>query len=246
MSDSEPRDWWSKAEIVTKIISSIAAVFLPVALLMVSDQFNQRQRTSDEKKQEAAALKQQDENIANRLPKLIQQLSSNNPIEKELSLQSALYLATKKQLPPELMPVLTSVATSVANNDKNKKTRDEVRKSLLNAAEQNPAFAPEIKAKLSTLVYLQIATEAQREKAIKIQSDLIQNKFSAPGIENVSKNKVKIEIPNITEVRYFRDEDKTQIEKIKNILKSNGITTVREDKVAGTDQQIEIWFSSDI
>jgi hypothetical protein len=230
---SESRDWWAKTEIITKIISSIAAVFLPIALLIVGNQLTEQQKKSED-------LRQQAENRANRLPKLIEQLSSSNPTEKKLSVQVAVYLANQGQLPKELVPVLVAVA----NTDNNDVVRSEVRSSLINLAEQQPSLAPEINAELSTLVYIQIANENQREKAKVIQSDLIKNGFSAPGIENVGDNVgAKPKILDITEVRYFRNEDKTQVGKIKKILKSNGINTFREVETSGTVKQIEIWFS---
>lgn len=215
---SEPRDWWSKIEIITKIISSIAAVFLPIALLIVGNQLTEQQKKVEISRQQA-------ENSANRLPKLIEQLSSSNPTEKKLSIQVAVYLSNQGQLPKELVPALVAVA----NTDNSDVVRSVARSSLINLAEQQPLLAPEIKAELSTLVYIQIANENQREKAKVIQSSLIKSGFSAPGIENVGDNiGAKPEIPKITEIRYFRDEDKAQVDKIKNILESNGITDVRK------------------
>jgi len=232
----EPRDWWSKAEITTKIVSSVAAMFLPIALLIVGNQLTEEQKRAEDSRQQA-------ESQANRLPKLVEQLSSGNQTERKLTVQVAIYLANQGQLPKDLVPALVAVA----NTDNDPKIRSEVRSALANLAEQQPSLAPEINAELSTLVYIQIANENQREKARAIQSDLIRNGFSAPGIENVGDDVgAKPEIPNITEIRYFRDEDQAQVEKIQSILRSNGITDFRAVETSGAIKQIEIWLPSNI
>lgn len=55
-------------------------------------------------------------------------------------------------------------------------------------------------------VYIQIANESQRADAGKLQTVLNNDNFITPGIENVGKNP-GIMIPNMTEVRYYRDEE---------------------------------------
>jgi hypothetical protein len=225
-----PRDGWSKVEVVSKIIS---ALFLPIVLLLLGYWFSTQQKELDN-------LRNQAENSASRLTTMLRHLSSENPKERELATKVTEFLGKKNQLPSELVPVLLEIA----NNDPSKDVSIKARQSLETIANENKVLAPTIREglfPLSKLVYIQIANEKQHEKAKKIQSDLRQNGFSAPGIENVSGKAI---IPPNMEVRYFNDKEKSQVEKIVDILKANGITRVHPILISKGTGPIEIWFSS--
>jgi hypothetical protein len=103
-------------------------------------------------------------------------------------------------------------------------------------------------AALSTIpaqVYVQIASESQREKAKEVVAALQQRGYVTPGIENVAG---KADSPKNTNVRYFNDEDKATAEAIAAILKEKGIATAYAYRVAQFKVKpgsLEVWFSAD-
>lgn len=111
------------------------------------------------------------------------------------------------------------------------------------------AAKAEASAALSAIpvqVFLHIASEAQREKAMQVVTVLQQRGYVTPGIENISG---KAESPKNTNVRYFNDEDKTTAEAIATILKDNGIPRAYAYHVSRFKVKpgsLEVWFSLDI
>jgi cell division protein FtsB len=77
-------------------------------------------------------------------------------------------------------------------------------------------------------VYLQIADEGQRKAVRGLQTDLITSGYVTPGIENVAKRNPQI--PEQTEVRYFRDQDRDTAAGVVKQLAQKGIAAklVRE------------------
>src|SRR5262249_51798975 len=96
----EQRDRWTKAEVISKIIS---ALFLPIALLWLGTWLTEQQRISDEKRSKA-------EGNANRLTTLLKSLSSDNARERLLATKVTEYFGTQDLLPSELVPVLVEIS----------------------------------------------------------------------------------------------------------------------------------------
>lgn len=97
----------------------------------------------------------------------------------------------------------------------------------------------------ASLVYLQIVSEAQRDRVRDLQSDLIKRGYVAPGIENVGRRGAQI--PKQTEVRYFRDEDQEEAKQISGILSRAGVPC-RITRIPGRPKEpphFEIWFAAD-
>lgn len=107
----------------------------------------------------------------------------------------------------------------------------------------------EASAALSTIpvqVFVQIASELQREKAKEILAVLQQRGYLTPDIENVSG---KADSPKKTNVRYFNDEDKPTAETIASVLKEKGIADAYANHVSRYKVKpgsLEIWFSADV
>jgi hypothetical protein len=101
--------------------------------------------------------------------------------------------------------------------------------------------------KLPALVYIQIASEGQENKAKDIQQALQQQGISAPGFENIGK-KGKARIPPNTEVRYFNAEDQETADSIVAFLKKekgmSAATAVPVLSIKAKVGNVEIWFSS--
>lgn len=90
---------------------------------------------------------------------------------------------------------------------------------------------------------LHIAEEDQRDPVRHLQSQYIKTGYLAPGIENVARRGARI--PQQTEVRYFREEDKDEAAKIAMQLARDGVkaTPVMVKKTAEQPRQFEVWFS---
>lgn len=97
----------------------------------------------------------------------------------------------------------------------------------------------------ASLVYLQIVTEAQRDRVRDLQSDPIKRGYVAREIENVGRRGAQI--PKQTEVRYFRDEDQEEAKQISGILSRAGVPC-RITRIPGRTKEpphFEIWFAAD-
>ncbi|WP_217602371.1 hypothetical protein [Chitinophaga sp. GbtcB8] len=121
--------------------------------------------------------------------------------------------------------------------------RTDTIKTLLNkATEQLNNIAPR--------VYIQIADESQRPVAKLLQNELSKRNFIAPGVENVAR--LKANIPDKIEVRYYRDEERGEAAEIIQILKTLNLgPTLNESPVRipgngrGTrPRHYEVWFTN--
>jgi len=90
---------------------------------------------------------------------------------------------------------------------------------------------------------LHIAEEGQRDPVRHLQSQYIKTGYLAPGIENVARRGAKI--PQQTEVRYFREEDKDEAAKIAMQLAKDGVKAAPVLVQNKTEQprQFEVWFA---
>jgi hypothetical protein len=99
-------------------------------------------------------------------------------------------------------------------------------------------------------VYMHISDESQRDIAKALQTTLISQNFNVPGIENVGRKKNYF-IPSKTEVRYYREEELADANRIIDMLKSLNAHIPVNDvpvKIAGTGRgtrpgHFEIWFA---
>jgi len=228
----EQRDGWAKAEVISKII---AALILPLVLVALGAWLSKQQREADTTRSTA-------ESNANRLTTMLKSLSSDSTRERLLATKVTEYFGKNNQLPGELVPVLLEIAAK----DPNKEVSDSAFQSASAVAETNKDLAPTIVKALNAIparIYIQIASETQREKAGQIRAKLIEKGFLVPGIENISG---KAEVPKNTNVRYFNDLDKSPAETIADLLHSVGIS--KAFAYAVSDQKarpgtLEIWFS---
>jgi len=91
--------------------------------------------------------------------------------------------------------------------------------------------------KLPARVYLQIASENQREEAKTWQTKLTTAGYISPGIQNVAG---KGFIPDTLEVRYFAKDSKPSAEAILQILKENGAKDGRVSYVIPSANDLRI------
>jgi hypothetical protein len=96
----------------------------------------------------------------------------------------------------------------------------------------------------SNRIYLQIRSDSQRDAARKIQEILMENHFIVPSIEKLASG------PTTTEVRYFRNNEAEQAQKIADLLLQQKIVGVTAKYIAGFENSksirlghFEIWFA---
>lgn len=133
---------------------------------------------------------------------------------------------------------IISLSASNAGSTSNRQQISQIQ-SLANQAQKELKFLP-------PRVYIQIANEQQRAAAQTLVAKLNLNKFVTPGIENVSG---KASSPDQTQVRYYKDEDKPEAQKLIGILKTlnSGLpikdTPIKINSTGTRPRHYEIWFA---
>jgi len=121
---------------------------------------------------------------------------------------------------------------------------------LLQTFEANSSRSPDLKIyqqeARANRIFLQIRDDKQRHAAGKIQDILAANNYLVPGIETLANG------PSATEVRYFRNNEADQAQKIADLLLKEKIPGVSTKYIAGFENsksipngQFEIWFAPD-
>jgi hypothetical protein len=103
----EPRDKWSKAEVVSK---AVGGILLPVILLYVGNLYTSRQEAANNARLAHDQKNELAQRNADRVTTFLNHLSSNNPTERKLTLQVIAYLAEVNEFPEELLTVVISSA----------------------------------------------------------------------------------------------------------------------------------------
>ena len=178
-------------------------------------------------------FRQLEVNQLNLLDKFRPLLASENPFDREFAYASFTALG-HEQLALKLIQLKQdSAGRSIAQQIK------------LSGSATAKAEASAALSTIPVQVFIQIASESQREKAREILAALQQSGFLTPAIENVSG---KADSPKKTNVRYFNDGDKPTAEKIVSILKEKGMTEAYAYHVSQYKVKpgsLEVWFSTD-
>ena len=178
-------------------------------------------------------FRQLEVNQLNALDKFRSLLVSENPFDREFAYASFTALG-HEQLALKLMQIKQdSAGRSVAQ-------QIQISGSASARTEASAALSA-----IPVQVFLQIASESQRDKAKEVVTALQQRGYVTPGIENISG---KADSPKKTNVRYFNDEDKPIAETIASILKERGIADAYAYHVSQFKVKpgsLEIWFSAD-
>jgi len=132
----EPRDKWSKAEVVSK---AVGGILLPVILLYVGNLYTSRQETANNARLDHDQKNELAQRNADRVTTFLNHLSSNNPTERKLTLQVIAYLAEVNEFPEELLTVVISSA-----DDKDPEVAREGSSALARVAASNPDKAKAI------------------------------------------------------------------------------------------------------
>jgi hypothetical protein len=213
----------------------------------------ENQRKENEKKQIGVEQARQNASL---VVVLLPYLASDDEKQWRPTIEVIKYLKENGELPGELESALMGIIQVPADSMKISPGEQ----AKINAAAtvidiptdtvQNNNRNIKMISSLPARVYIQISDEHQNQLAKSLQTDLRKQNFLAPGIENVGK-KPNIHIPNKTEVRYYRDEEKTEALRLISILKGLRFDLQLNEvpqKIPGTGRgtrprHYEIWFS---
>lgn len=234
----EQRDRWSKLDI-------IAGILTPILIFSFGTIISIQQHRSDEAQK-----------IADRVADLVKSLNSDRPNE-QLTAIALLRLEKQRhpnEVPDELLSRAVPVLVNLAVNDRNAQVSQQAQQLVsevaTNIAQADPSVAQATQNVTNELkniparVYIQIGDEKQSDAAKAIQSKLRENDFNVPGIERVGN------VPRATEVRYFRNDEKDEANRIVALLLSSNVPDAQAKYISGFEnsktlrpRQYEIWFS---
>ena len=211
------------------------------------------QRAENEKKQIGVEQARQNASL---VVVLLPYLASDDEKQWRPTIEVIKYLKLNGELPGELESALMGIIQTPdsANASPGEQAKVNAAAAVIDiptdTVQNNNNNKIKLISSLPARVYIQISAEHQNHLAKSLQTELRKQNFLAPGIENIGK-KPNIHIPNKTEVRYYRDEEKDEAMKIISILKGLNLGLhINEDpqRIPGTGRgtrprHYEIWFS---
>jgi hypothetical protein len=204
---AEERDGWGKAEVIIGALGALGSIAIPVMLFVVGNAISERQA------QDSAQQLQ-----ADRVERMLGHLASTNADERRLAVKVVKYFSgTEQAFPEALIPILIEVASSDAQEDVAASASLALEK-VANGTKGPIATAAQ--TGLSTLpprLNVRAPTDDARVAAASAtvaQSNVVVTKQPAasPG-----------DVPQGTELRYFRAEDKLQAQQLAGKLAQRGI-----------------------
>ena len=204
----ETRDGWSKAEVIFGAMGALGSIAIPIMLFVVGNRISERQAEGS-----AAQLQ------ADRVERMLGHLASTNADERRLAVNVVRYFSgTAQAFPEDLIPLLIEVASANPKEDVAATASGALEK--LAQGGQGPAAAEAAKIGLRKIPpRLNVRGPREDERvaaatATVAQSDVVVTKQQADSVA---------ELPQETELRYFRKEDQAQAQQIADRLAQKGI-----------------------
>ncbi|MCW3107022.1 MAG: hypothetical protein JWQ09_1528 [Segetibacter sp.] len=244
----------AKAKLLTFLNSSFGLWFLSTcvvgSLTFSYSRFEQNKQKEADAKQLEIVKKQNEIEEARKnasiVAVLLPYIVSEHKNQWEIAFNISEYLRKKGALPDELKFSLLAF-----ENDSTNKTKADAATKVLDVLpivpnKEKEIISTAIQRQLPPRIYLQIANADQRPKAKAVEAKLEANGFVIPGIENVGKI---AHMPPITEVRYYRDEEKSEATSLIGLLQKEGIevnSTPQKVRSGGEarPRHYELWFSN--
>ena len=234
----KPGNKWQKLPAVAEAFSKL---LLPLVIAGVGLVFSYIQHRSDVEQRKA-----------DRVTSFIKHLASDNVEEKELALRVMNVLIDQGQLPSELGPALIS---SAANSNKTisqlsqgaitklARTDSTLEKTFVQAVQQNQDLAEKVQAR----VFIHASTDVQAKLSEEIAAYLGKNGFTISEIQRVEASAS----PDTTQIRYFRQNEKNEVDKIIKQLLDFGLKKVEDHFLEGYESSVrpktyELWFGSSL
>jgi hypothetical protein len=204
----ETRDGWSKAEVIIGALGALGSIAIPIMLFVVGNKISARQAEDN-----AAQLQ------ADRVERMLGHLASTNADERRLAVNVVRYFSgTAQAFPEDLIPLLIEVASADPKEDVAATASGTLEK--LAEGGQGRAAAEAAKAGLRKLPpRLNVRGPREDERvaaatATVAQSDVVVTKQQADSVAD---------LPQETELRYFRKEDQAQAQQLAGKLAQRGI-----------------------
>lgn len=212
------------------VFGALAAISVPVMITLLGIEHNDRLALSEV----------QQRNFQN-TSELIKLLSSKNPDERKNGYLFAQHVVEKKLVDSTTRQIISEIYTEAKDAE-----QDSLNKKI--SSESYTTVANEIVPR----VYFHITYEYQRDSAESVAKRLMEssardfeNAIIVPGIELKPINS------NRNRLRYFRNEEKPDVDKISDLLLSLGIDNLSENlSKRYSDAKIrarhyELWFGRD-
>jgi len=204
----ETRDRWSKAEVIFGAVGALGSVAIPIMLFVVGNRITARQEADS-----AAQLQ------ADRVERMLGHLASTNPDERRLAVNVVRYFSgTAQAFPEDLIPLLIEVASADPREDVAATATGALEKLAQGGQGAVAAQAAQVGLrKIPSRVNVRGPREDERVAAATAsvaQSDVVVTKQQADSVA---------ELPQETELRYFRKEDQAQAQQIAGKLAQRGI-----------------------
>jgi len=204
----ETRDGWSKAEVIFGALGALGSIAIPIMLFVVGNRIAARQEADS-----AAHLQ------ADRVERMLGHLASTNADERRLAVNVVRYFSGKAQaFPEDLIPLLVEVASADPKEDVAATASGALEK--LAEGGQGPVAAEAAKVGLRKLPpRLNVRGPREDERvasatATVAQSNVVVTKQQADSVAD---------LPQETELRFFRKEDQAQAQQIAGKLAQRGI-----------------------
>ncbi|MEO6726327.1 MAG: hypothetical protein ABIU20_01190 [Blastocatellia bacterium] len=230
---AEPRDGWAKLDILAKVLT-------PVIIFGLGTWYNVNQG------KQAEAQK-----VSDRIVSLVKSLSSDKVQERKAALALIQYEKSKhpNDVPDELIAIALPVLIETARNDPNPEVAQEANQIAKDVSQSaDKTLAASVQRQVDTIqprVYVHIRNENQRGPAKQIEQKLEAIGFNVPGIQRLDA------APSNTEMRYFRQDDKQDAEKMISLLQEQGVIDAQAKYVPGNEnsramrpKHFELWFSA--
>ena len=204
----ETRDGWSKAEVIIGALGALGSIAIPIMLFVVGNKITARQEADS-----AAQLQ------ADRVERMLGHLASTNADERRLAVNVVRYFSgTAQAFPEDLIPLLIEVASADPREDVAATATGALEK--LAQGGQGPVAAEAARIGLGKIPSrLNVSGPREDERvaaatATVAQSNVVVTKHQADSVAD---------LPQETELRYFRKEDQAQAQQIAGKLAQRGI-----------------------
>ncbi len=177
---------------------------------------------------------------------LLPYLASDEKKKWGMAMEIIKYMKVNGELPGELEYALEGIVDKSDTSVKSAGDRDKIERAIaiIDISKGNQTTSTDADLSLPARTYIQIATENQRPVAKALESILNTGGFITPGIENVG---AYAQIPPIMEIRYYRDQDKSEAQSLIVLIKQHHTEWQIKNtpvKAQGTarPRHYEIWF----
>jgi hypothetical protein len=212
-----------------KWADSISKIVVPVVLAIFGTIYSCQQADTDQKRLKAQRDSDESRHNFDRDTQLVKMLASSNPDEMKIGMNIILTLAEKNKFTPDLLPAvcsfandrpgvpLTALAQEVLSKLAAQQKNDQAKTACAGSKSQVKTSNP---GSSTIQVYVQIASEEQREDAQRLQVELGKHGFSAQGIELMSESAAT----RNTYVRFFSAGSESEARKVEEVLNNLGYT----------------------